>query len=284
MSIRLNSNKGSAKIVPVIVIGIIFIILLMNILGRSPRHVHNSSSRSANSGTKVSWPPVNPLVNMLNDSSGPANAPREGIAIGVAIDVSGSMNDRVKDTDGFAREKIEIARRCALDIFKQADSFMREHQDSMIEVGLFEFSTRQNRPSCRQVIPFGPIQTDSVVEAVKRLYPDGGTPIGDAMVAVKQKMNATGLSRQHLLIITDGENTRGYDPGDVADALSRMPEEKRTSMYFFAFDVSAEKFKHVRDSGGLVIAASNGQELEQTLIYVLTGKILVEQPEIPGTN
>ncbi len=33
--------------------------------------------------------------------------------------------------------------------------------------------------------------------------------------------------------------------------------------------------------GGLVLGASNEQELRQTLDYVLTGRILVEQPMSP---
>jgi len=37
----------------------------------------------------------------------------------------------------------------------------------------------------------------------------------------------------------------------------------------------------VRDNGGLVLSAANAQELNQTLDYVLTGKILVEQPAAP---
>jgi hypothetical protein len=281
MSIRPNSNKGRASLVPGIIFGIILAVVMINSINRRR---HSAPSFSPPPLPAASVPVRNPLLEMLSEESGPLKTPREGIAIGVAIDVSGSMNNTVKDKDGAARPKIEIARGCALDILRQADAFARGHQDSVIEVGIFEFSSRPNQPSCRQVIPFGPVQAAPAADAIKRMWPNGGTPIGDAMVTVKQKMNAAGLSRQHLLIITDGENTQGYDPGDVANALSRLPDEKRASVYFFAFDVSADKFRHVRDAGGLVIGASNGQELEQTLGYVLTGKILVEQPDIPGAN
>jgi len=116
------------------------------------------------------------------------------------------------------------------------------------------------------------------------MHPEGGTPIGDAMIAVKQKMSQTGLARQHLLLITDGESNQGYDPGDVMNALSRLPQDQQVNVYFFAFDVGASRFGKVRDSGGLVLAASNEPELQQTLDYVLTGKILVEQPEPSGEN
>lgn len=284
MSIRRNNNKGRTNIMPVIIIGIMFAIVLINVMKSPKRHSQSSLPVSTKSGPSASRPAANPLLDMLSESAGQMGTPGEGIAIGVAIDVSGSMKNSVKDKDGAARPKIEIAQSCALDILKQADSFAREHEDKKIEVGIFEFSSRHNRPSCRQVIPFGPIQTAAAVEAIKKMQPDGGTPIGDAIITIKQKMNATGLNRQHLLVITDGENNQGYEPGDVVNALSRMPDEKRASVYFFAFDVSADKFQHVRNAGGLVLAAANGQELEQTLGYVLTGKILVEQPEVPGAD
>lgn len=68
----------------------------------------------------------------------------------------------------------------------------------------------------------------------------------------------------------------------MVDFLSRQDEAHRTSVYFVAFDVAAEKFNAVRDAGGLVLAAADATQLAQTLDYVLTGKILAEQPAVPG--
>jgi hypothetical protein len=79
-------------------------------------------------------------------------------------------------------------------------------------------------------------------------------------------------------VITDGENTRGYSPGDVTRVISSQNEADRASIYFVAFDVEASKFNSVRDSGGLVLPASDEIELKGTLDYLLTGKILAEQP------
>ncbi len=281
MSIRQNSNKGPASWILRFIVILVFLFILIKIINSQKKQGHISIPGLTG---PVPSAVTNPLLDMLEESSGQSRASSEGVAIGVAIDVSGSMNDLVIDKDGAPKPKIDIAHRCALDFLKQADSFAKEHVDKKIEIGIFEFSSRRNSPSCRQVIPFGPIQTAAAAESIKRMQPEGGTPIGDAIIMVKQKLNATGLSRQHLLVITDGENNQGYDPGDVVNALSRLPDERRASVYFFAFDISADKFQRVRDSGGLVMAASNGQELEQALGYVLTGKILVEQPVTPGEN
>jgi hypothetical protein len=80
----------------------------------------------------------------------------------------------------------------------------------------------------------------------------------------------------HILVVTDGENNKGYAPSDVVAAIGRLPEASRASVYFVAFDVAADVFKPVRDAGGLVLPAANEAELQQTLDFVLSGRILVE--------
>jgi Mg-chelatase subunit ChlD len=112
-----------------------------------------------------------------------------------------------------------------------------------------------------------------------RMRPDGDTPIGDAMIAAKHEIDATGISKRHLLVITDGQNNRGYSPEDVTRIITGQSEQDRASIYFVAFDIAAEKFNPVRDAGALVLAASNETELKGTLDYLLTGKILAEQPD-----
>jgi Mg-chelatase subunit ChlD len=106
----------------------------------------------------------------------------------------------------------------------------------------------------------------------------GGTPIGAALLAGKRALDASGLSRRHLLVVTDGENTDGVEPDDVMRALYRRPERERPSVYFVAFDVKASRFDTVRESGGLVLGAADARELETTLGTLLTGRILVEGP------
>ena len=116
------------------------------------------------------------------------------------------------------------------------------------------------------------------------MAPSGSTPIGSAMIRAKRDLDATGMSRRHILVITDGENNRGYGPGDVANAISSLPQEEQPAIYFVAFDIGAERFNAVKDAGGLVLAASSGSDLKQTLDFVLTGKILVEQPAAPASK
>ena len=106
---------------------------------------------------------------------------------------------------------------------------------------------------------------------------DGGTPIGAAMIAAKRELDRAGLTRRHLLVVTDGENTDGFRPEDVASAIGRRPDAERPSMYFVAFDVEASRFARLRDAGSLVLSAADGRELNETLHSLLRGQILLER-------
>ena len=207
----------------------------------------------------------------------PAAPPRDGIAAAVVIDVSGSMDDRVVGEDGRRARKIDVARRAARDVIEQFASYAEEHKDETVNLGVFEFSRRDKQPDCRPIVPMGPPDRSRAEEALARLDPGGGTPIGQAMVTAKQALDATGLSRRHLLIVSDGENTDGFEPQDVTAAIAKRPDTDKPSIYFVAFDIEAQRFNGVRDAGGLVLPAANAKELNTTLETLIKGKILLER-------
>ncbi len=203
--------------------------------------------------------------------------PREGLAAAITIDVSGSMDDRVTGEDGRRARKIDVARRAARDLFEQFAAYADAHKDEPVLLGVYEFSRRSGEPDVRAIIPMAPPERTQADAALSRLEPDGGTPIGQAMLIAKQELDATGLSRRHLLIVSDGENTDGFKPEEVAAGIARRPEAERPSIYFVAFDIEARRFNAVRDAGGLVLSAANGKELNDTLDMLLTGRILIEK-------
>lgn len=214
-----------------------------------------------------------------------AVARREGTAVAVLVDTSGSMREQVADVGGQPRAKMDIAKRCLADLAERCDAFATAHPDKTLLLGIYEFSERKGEPSCRQVVRMtGKITRASIEPAIEGMRPSGDTPIGEAMIAARKDLNRTGLTRTHILVITDGENNRGVRPERVAAAIGQLPEESRSSIYFVAFDVAASQFKEVRDAGGLVLPASSGSELGQALDYILTGKILAEQPEAPAAG
>ncbi len=202
-----------------------------------------------------------------------ADDAKDGIAALVVMDVSGSMADPVQQG---GRPKIEIARRSALALIQQFADYATAHPGEPVLVGLYEFSGVSGEDT-REVIPLSPADPQRAQDALAGMRARGGTPIGDAMIEGKRVLDRSGLTRRHLLVVTDGENTDGREPEDVMAALSRRPPEERPSVYFVAFDIAANRFDSVRDAGGLVLAAGNERELNDTLSSLLTGKILVEE-------
>jgi Mg-chelatase subunit ChlD len=128
------------------------------------------------------------------------------------------------------------------------------------------------------VLPLSAPDAEKAEAALARLKAHGGTAIGEAMIDGKRALDRSRLSRRHLLVVTDGENTDGYEPADVMTALGKRPEAERPSVYFVAFDIAASRFDGVREGGGLVLEAANATELNRTLDFLLNGKILVEGP------
>jgi len=206
-----------------------------------------------------------------------APEPRTGLAAVVLIDVSGSMARRVRGSDGRDEPKIVTARRAASSLVEEFARYAKDHPGQTVELGIYEFSERGGAPSVREVVPMRAPDPLSAAAAIARLEADGGTPIGTAMIEAKRTLDGTGLSRRHMLVITDGENTDGDPPGDVARAIARRPPSEQLSLYFVAFDIAASRFNRVRDAGGLVLGAANAKELGATLEALLSDRILIER-------
>ena len=167
----------------------------------------------------------------------------------------------------------------------RCDRFAKEHPDKPILLGVYEFSARGQRSRLPHGDGPGPARTPPRPERPsRRMAPDGGTPIGDAMIAAKQRPRRAPASPASTSWSSPTARTTRATPPATWSTPSRSCPGQTTAprVYFIAFDVAAEKFKAVRDAGGLVLAAANEQELQQTLDYVLTGKILAEQPAVPG--
>src|SRR5439155_715064 len=86
-----------------------------------------------------------------------------------------------------------------------------------------------------------------------------------------------GVFRKYLLVVTDGDNTNGLPPDEVAREIFRK-SEGAVQVYFVAFDTSPQKFAFLKEVGGDVIGAGTGAELRQALDGIYQGKILAEAP------
>jgi Mg-chelatase subunit ChlD len=199
----------------------------------------------------------------------------DGLAAIVLVDVSGSMHDRIK---GERRRKIEAAQAAATDLVGAFARYAAAHPGLPVRVGIHEFSARRGEPAAREVVPLGAPDVQAARAAIARMKTGGGTPIGDAMVEARLALDRSRLSRRHLLVVTDGENTDGVHPSLVARILERQPDTARASLYFVAFDVDAAAFAEVKNAGGMLLSARSGAELAATFDELLSDRILVEAP------
>ena len=191
----------------------------------------------------------------------------DGIGLAIVLDISGSMDEKVADG-----RKIDIAKAAAIKIAGQAEKFAKERG---VKVGLtaYVFNTE-----ARKILPVGEPSEERLSAALVGVTPDGGTAIGEAVMAAAREMNQVGFSSMHILLITDGESNAGaHTPEAVAAAFATMPEAQRPKVYVVAFDTSAAKFGALKRSGWMVVSASDGKELANTLDEVVGGNILLEK-------
>jgi Ca-activated chloride channel family protein len=120
-------------------------------------------------------------------------------AIVLCIDTSGSM----ASTDVLPTRS-EASRTAALDFINAVPDGTR--------IGLVAFSAA--------ALPLGPLtdDRDAARDALARLpAPNGGTAIGDALLAAAQLLPKTG--RRAIVLVTDGVNNAGSDPLQDAEQL-----------------------------------------------------------------
>jgi Mg-chelatase subunit ChlD len=191
-----------------------------------------------------------------------------GAAVAIVIDNSGSMGE---SAGGDSRPKYEVAREAVAQMLAATDSFVISRPDFPIKVGLYRFASGVTR-----VVDIQPYDRETLRTALAGMPPpNGATAIGEALDAARADLYRAGVIRKYILVITDGENTQGRSPENVAREIARR-SEGAVRMYFVAFDVDADKFAFVRGVRGEVLGASNGVALRASLDTIYRGKILAE--------
>ena len=131
---------------------------------------------------------------------------------------------RVTGEDGAATRKIDVARRAAARSDRSVRELRRATPGRAGDARRLRVQPAARRTGLPAGHPDGPARSGARRRGDGAgSTADGGTPIGQAMITAKKALDATGLSRRHLLIVTDGENTDGFTPEDVAEAISRAP-------------------------------------------------------------
>jgi Mg-chelatase subunit ChlD len=191
-----------------------------------------------------------------------------GAAVAILVDTSGSMKERAP---GDSRPKYVVAQEALEAMLDATDNFVRKRPDFPIKIGIYTFSSsvRTQRP----IQPYDRVALRSTIENLPR--PGGGTAIGEALREARPDLYRAGVFRKYLLVVTDGENTNGRAPDEVARDIFRK-SEGAVQIYFVAFDTSPQKFAFLKEVGGDVIGANSAPELRTALDGIYQGKILAE--------
>src|SRR4030095_4583161 len=176
--------------------GVWLLFLFLVLLGRA-RNCKDQQRTS--SRPPVSTPVENPINQVIQPTT--PKEYRDGVAAIILIHTSGSMRDKVTDANGERQPKIDIAQRAAIKLVEQFDQYAREHTERPISLGIYEFSDREGEPFTRPVIPPGPPDASRAQHAIMQMRARGGTPIGNAMIQAKLDIDATGLSKRHIVVI-----------------------------------------------------------------------------------
>jgi nitric oxide reductase activation protein len=207
-------------------------------------------------------------------SSAPYQAAVEeglGAAVAILVDTSGSMREQAP---GDNRPKFLVAQEALEAMLNATDAFVAKRPDFPIKIGIYSFSSHVRR--LRDIEPYDRASIRGALAELPR--PGGGTAIGEAMHEARPDLYRAGVFRKYVLVLTDGENTSGRGPEDVAREIFEKSEGS-VQVYFVAFDTSPEKFSFLKQAGGDVIGAGSGVELRKALDGIYQGKILAEAPD-----
>jgi len=194
-----------------------------------------------------------------------------GAAVAILVDTSGSMRD---EAPGDARPKYAVAQEALEAMLDATDAFIVRRPDFPIKIGIYSFSSHVR--TLLPIQPYNRAAIRTVLDALPR--PGGGTAIGEALRAARPDLYRAGVFRKYVIVVTDGENTSGRSPDEVAREIHEK-SEGAVQVYFVAFDTSPEKFSFLKDAGGDVIGAGTGVELRAALDRIYQGKILAEAPD-----
>jgi hypothetical protein len=206
----------------------------------------------------------------------------EGVALAIVYDTSGSMLQQVRDREGNLTPKHVIASRALTSVLDRLEALTSGSEGSplLLHAGLIVF----HGDNASFAVPFGPYKAQAYRNWLNgAAKPQAGTPLGEAVRVGGRAVLNSALPRKHLLIITDGINTRGPTPASTMKQLLRDAKNKETgvSVHFIAFDVQAAVFSDVKGLGATVVGAADEKQLNSQLEFILEKKILLEDEEPP---
>ncbi|MDP5138069.1 vWA domain-containing protein [Rheinheimera baltica] len=172
----------------------------------------------------------------------------------LVFDGSGSMSD---SKCASSQEKIDVA--------KSAINKFIQNIPSTANIGLYVF----DHYGAQERVPLGQNRSQ-LIESVKRVLANGGTPLRSAAEAgyealTKQAQKQLGYGEYHLVIITDGEASNNEDPEPIVRKILR---ESPVQIHTIGFCIGEGHSLNIPGQT-YYAAASNPAELDAGLAQVL---------------
>ena len=125
--------------------------------------------------------------------------------------------------------------------------------------------------SSELVVPLSGIDRGKLAEEMVPLVPTGWTPIALALQRSAADFPDTPDATNAIVLVTDGLETCGGDPAEIAGALASGPDHIVTHVIGFAVTPEEQEILQgiTQQSGGLLLGANNATELTGALFKIL---------------
>lgn len=218
-----------------------------------------------------------------------------GLSVVVAIDVSGSMGDN--PASGPQVAKYIQASGALTEVLKVLGGIVSPERDGsslLVKLSLISFSDEVKvllPPTVLTPASLAPLEAFAATP--ENFRPGGSTAIGAAVEKGTEILAQSGTIMRSLIVITDGENTKGVEPGSVLDAVygnrnsastAEIPvTTSSTLVSFIGFDIDASRFAGLAEKGARVTGAADQEDLVSELRGLLEADITkLESAAGPG--
>ena len=187
--------------------------------------------------------------------------------VAILIDVSGSMAKTPES--GGATTKLAGAEKAARAALAQLKGFAAAHPRRVLMATVLTFSRAvKTRIPLQRVGPSFP--------PLPALVPATATAIGDGLIAARKMLNGGHIGRQHIIVITDGQNSYGSTPLTVLRAFNLLPKEQFPRVHFVAFDIGQGVFRPLSLFLSKIHEAKDDKQLNAVLSGLFSRDILPE--------
>jgi hypothetical protein len=210
-------------------------------------------------------------IRVVTADGGAAMPPNAGGAVEVILDTSGSMLQPMGD-----QLRIDVAKDVLTDV-------VTTQLPAGTQTAMRVFGTVPGSCDTSLAIPLGPLDPASAASTVASIQAidEVRTPLGASLEAAGTDLRGVEGPRL-IVLITDGEETCGGDPGAVISALAAQGVDIRVNIVGFAIDdpqIEQTLAAWAEQGGGQYFSATNADDLGPALNQALQPTFEVEDSD-----